>query len=132
VLKASQTFAFQLGESNSACIGTRILAFLSKMGQNRSPVTRDTLQLAITDAVRKSDPACEPFVGVVIERTAQSTPASNWAIRGIKFGKADQERSSRALKSVVESMQREFLLSEDTSTPERDAENSLCQKPRGR
>jgi hypothetical protein len=105
------------------------LAFLSKKGQNRNPVTRDILQLAITDAVRKSDPVCEPFVGVVIERTAQSTSASNWAIRGVKFGKADREKSSRALNGIVERMQREFLLSEDKPPSEKDAAKSLGQKP---
>jgi hypothetical protein len=103
------------------------LAFLRrKKTRNRNPATRNVLQSAITDAIRKSDPVCEAFIGVVIERTSQPGLASNWAIRGVKFGKADREKSSLALKSVVERMQREFLLSED-SRSEKDAANSPKQ-----
>jgi hypothetical protein len=37
----------------------------------------------------------------------------NWVIRGVKFGKADRKMANEALATVVERMQREFLLSDD-------------------
>jgi hypothetical protein len=97
-----------------------ILAFLTKKGPSRNPITREQLQSAITDAVRKSDPDCEPFVGVVIARAAQLGVASNWTIRGVKFGKADREKSNQALKSIVERMQLEFVISEEGPKAEKD------------
>jgi hypothetical protein len=97
-----------------------ILAFLTKKGQSRNPVTLEKLRSAIADAVKKSDLDCEPFIGVVIERLASPGVTSNWAIRGVKFGRADREKSNRALKSIVERMQLEFLLSDDSPEAEKD------------
>jgi hypothetical protein len=37
---------------------------------HRKRVSRETLEMVITDAVKKSDPQCEPFVGVLIEHHA--------------------------------------------------------------
>ena len=91
------------------------MAFLTKKGPSRDPVDRKKLESAIVDGVRKSDPDCEHFIGVVIERTALAAATSNWAIRGVKFGRADREKSNRALKSIVERMQLEFVLSEETA-----------------
>jgi hypothetical protein len=104
------------------------LVFLTKKGPQRKPVTREELQSVIADAVKKSDPVCGPFIGVVIERTAQSGVTSNWAIRGVKFGTADREKSSQALNSIVEILQREFLLSEDNPESEKDAAPSSIPK----
>jgi hypothetical protein len=70
--------------------------------------------LAISEAVKKAAPGCEEFVGVMVQ---QDRPKShldpNWAIRGVKFGKADRKVVDEALATVVERMQREFLLSDD-------------------
>ena len=101
-----------------------ILAFLTKKGQSRNPITLEKLRSAIVDAVKKSDPDCESFVGVVIERHASLGESSNWAIRGVKFGRADRDKSNRALKSIVERMQLEFLLSEDSPKAEKDKTSS--------
>ena len=81
---------------------------------NRNPVTRSDLQAAITDAVKKSAPGCEAFVGVIVQRaTPTSSVDANWTIRGIKFGAADRDKSSQAVAAIVERMQQEFKLSED-------------------
>jgi hypothetical protein len=107
------------------------LAFLAKKAPKRTGVTRDALQSAIAEAVRKSDPICGSFIGVVIERATQPGVDSNWTIRGVKFGRADREKCGQALKSIVERMQREFLLSEDGLKSEQDAANFPKQKPSG-
>lgn len=81
---------------------------------NRSPVSRERLQSAITEAVKRSEAGCEPFVGVVIRRqTPKSRLDPNWAIKGIRFGRADRAKSALAIGKIVERMQREFRLAED-------------------
>jgi hypothetical protein len=87
------------------------LAWLKESSDDRSSVSRDHLQSAITEAVRKADPDCEGFVGVVVRReTPKARLDANWAIRGVRFGKADRDKSSKALTTIVERMQREFVL----------------------
>jgi hypothetical protein len=77
-------------------------------------ISRKTLQSAITEAVKKSDPGCQLFVGVIVERTTpKSRFDANWEIKGIKFGKANRDKCSQALATIVERMQREFGLFED-------------------
>jgi hypothetical protein len=82
--------------------------------RNRNPTTRSDLQVAIAQAVKKSGPGCEAFVGVIVQRaTPTSSVDANWTVRGIRFGTADREKSSQALATIIERMQREFNLSED-------------------
>jgi len=70
--------------------------------------------LAITAAVRNSDPQCEPFVGVLIEhRAPKSGKDTNWAVKGIRFGKADRDKCSVVLAFVVRKMQGDFELLQD-------------------
>jgi hypothetical protein len=80
----------------------------------RASITISELELMIAEAVQKAASACEPFVGVIVQRT---TPASrsdvNWKLQGIKFGNADREIASEALKIIIERMQREFRLTEN-------------------
>jgi hypothetical protein len=65
------------------------------------------LQSAITEAVKKADPDCEAFVGVIVQReTPKARLDANWAIRGVRYG----EKCSKALTTIVERMQREFNL----------------------
>jgi hypothetical protein len=78
---------------------------------DRSSVSRDHLQSAITEAVKKADPDCEAFVGVIVQReTPKALLDANWAIRGVRFGKADRNKCGKALTTIVERMQREFIL----------------------
>jgi len=80
----------------------------------RVSMTSPEIELAIAEAVKKTAPGCEDFIGVVIRQT---TPKSrldvNWELRGIRFGKADREMVNEAVASVVERMQREFRLTEN-------------------
>jgi hypothetical protein len=70
-----------------------------------------TLGLAITAAVRKSNPLCENFIGVWIEAGAQtSRGGTSWSVKGIQFGKADREYCGPALATIVERMQKKYEL----------------------
>jgi hypothetical protein len=78
----------------------------------RASMLQDELQAAIVAAVREADPACEAFVGVVIERIDRDPDAmANWTIKGVKFGKADRAKASPILATIVERMQQKFDLS---------------------
>jgi hypothetical protein len=82
-----------------------------RRASDRKRVPRETLELAIAAAVKNSDPQCEPFVGVLIEHHApKSSEDTNWAIKGILFGKADRDKCSEALAFVVKKMQGKFVL----------------------
>ena len=81
---------------------------------HRKRVSRETLEMEITAAVKKSDPQCEPFVGVFIEdRAPRSREDTNWAIKGIRFGRAARDKCSAALVVVVDKMQHAFELRQD-------------------
>ena len=81
---------------------------------NRDLISRDEMQAAITEAVKKADPDCEAFVGVFVERTTRtSILEANWAVKGIKFGRADRSKAHDAVSRIVERMQCDFNLSND-------------------
>jgi hypothetical protein len=89
-----------------------------KSSDDRSSVSRDRLQSAITEAVKKADPDCEGFVGVIVQRESPKERLdANWAVKGVKFGKADRDKSSNALATIVERMQREFVLAPHVPSP---------------
>lgn len=87
-------------------------------GSNRSAnrlqsISRADLQSAIAEAVKKSDPVCECFVAVIIERvTPKSKLEANWDIKGIKFGLSDRAKSNEAIEAIVARMKREFVLAD--------------------
>jgi hypothetical protein len=65
---------------------------------NRALISRDEMQAAITEAVKKANPDCEAFVDVFVERTKRtSILGANWAVKGIKFGRADRSKAHDAL-----------------------------------
>jgi hypothetical protein len=75
----------------------------------REQIKSEALEVAIAMAVQRFDPRCEPFIGVFIERRApKSRDDTNWAIRGIKFGKAERENCNTALSVIIERLKREF------------------------
>ena len=83
----------------------------------RASILLDELQAAITAAVRKADPACEAFIGVVIEPLGRSSvEEANWAIKGVRFGKADRRKASSALETIVKRLQQEFDLPSNGSS----------------
>ena len=82
--------------------------------ERRVSITISEIELAITEAIKKSAPGCEDFIGVMVRHEKpKSRLDPNWVIRGVKFGKADRKMANEALATVVERMQREFLLSDD-------------------
>jgi hypothetical protein len=97
---------------------------LSKLDK-RSAVSRKRLESTVTEAV-KSALDCEAFVGVIIQRIEpKSRTDPNWAVRGVRFGKADRDKSGKVLATVVEQMQREFSLTDDQD----DAPQTKGAKP---
>jgi hypothetical protein len=72
------------------------------------------LELAIAEAVKKTGPGCQAFVGVIVRHVKpKSGFDDNWALRGVKFGRSDRETVNTALATIVERMRREFKLSKD-------------------
>jgi hypothetical protein len=87
---------------------------LGRLIDDRKPISREEIQAAITGAVRKADHDCGPFVGVIVGQTKRSSVAdANWAVRGIKFGRADRNKASDAVNRIVERLQCEFNLSDN-------------------
>ena len=85
---------------------------------HRKRVSRETLEMTITAAVKKSDPQCEPFVGVLIEHLAPKSPEdANWAIKGIRFGRAERAKCSAVLTIVVNKMRGKFELQQEEVGP---------------
>ena len=61
----------------------------------------------------------------VKDEIAKSRTDPNWAVRGVRFGKADRDKSGKVLATVVEQMQREFSLTDDQD----DAPQTKGAKP---
>jgi hypothetical protein len=71
------------------------------------------MERALADAVRTSHPECEAFVAVFVERVVPPWPdAANWALKGIKFGKADRGGCGSVLSDLVAARQQEFDVSD--------------------
>jgi hypothetical protein len=80
---------------------------------NRESISRDALQEAIRAGVMKADPSCESFIGVIVERlNPKSNEEPNWAVKGVRYGRADRDKAHVALTTIVERLQREFRLSD--------------------
>jgi hypothetical protein len=86
--------------------------------ERRDPITISELELAISEDIKNAAPGCEDFVGVIVRHETPKTHLDpNWAILGVKFGKADRKMANEALATVVERMQRVFLLSDAKRRP---------------
>ena len=80
-----------------------------QLARKRRSITRAALELAITEAVRQSDPQCKGLKGVIIERVVpKSSGGANWAVKGVKYGTAERDRCSAAISSCVQEVQRDF------------------------
>jgi hypothetical protein len=89
-----------------------MLSLARKRRSAREQIKCETLEVAIATAVKSFDPRCEPFVGVFVKRsTPKSDYDTNWAVRGVKFGKADRENCNAALSVIVERLKQEFEIS---------------------
>ena len=79
----------------------------------RKPVTREEIEQSLTAAVRACHPEFEDFAGVIIERIVPPAPGeANWAIKGIRFGKADRHRSGIILSYCVDEAQLKLELAD--------------------
>jgi hypothetical protein len=80
--------------------------------RKRRSIARAALELAILDAVRQSDPQCKALIAVIIERVVPKSPqGANWAVKGVKYGRAERDRCSGAISRYVEAVQRDFDIS---------------------
>jgi CspA family cold shock protein len=80
----------------------------------RKPITRIELEQSLANAVRSVGPECEAFVGVIIERVAPETSGgANWAIKGVRYGRTDRDRSEAALGIALHEQQLEYILSDE-------------------
>jgi hypothetical protein len=78
----------------------------------RKRITLAELEAALVEAVRARDAQCEGLVGIIVERASPASSAeANWAVKGVKYGKAKRERCDAALSVCVEEMQRQFEVS---------------------
>jgi hypothetical protein len=75
----------------------------------RRTITRSALEMAITSAVRNSDPECNIFVGVIVERIVSASRAeANWIVKGVKYGKADRSQCDAAMATILKPLRLEF------------------------
>ena len=83
--------------------------------KKRTWITRPALETALAGTVRASDPKCEGLIGILVERVVPgSADGANWAVKGVKYGKADREVCSAAISKSEEEGQREFEVSDWT------------------
>jgi cold shock protein len=87
-----------------------------QLKSKRTSITRAALELAIAERVRGSDPKCEGLIGIIVEREVPDSPgAANWAVKGVKYGKAERDRCSAAISDFLKEGQREFEVSDWSS-----------------
>jgi hypothetical protein len=83
------------------------------MPTTRKPITLKDLELAIAKAVRETDTDCEAFIGVFVERIVPKSRGNvNWAVRGVRCGKAERTRCHAAVAVIVERLQSEYVVSD--------------------
>jgi hypothetical protein len=101
-------------------MGDRVVSMSSESEQaQRTSINRKALEAAIAADVKTSNPSCEGFVGVVLERSSTVAGDANWAIKGIRFGRAERDKCNAAIISVVERMQRQYEVSDFVSVNSR-------------
>jgi hypothetical protein len=83
--------------------------------KKRTWITRAALESALAETVRASDPQCECLIEIIVERFVPgSADGANWAVKGVKYGKAEREPCSAAISKFVEESQSEFEVSDWT------------------
>lgn len=81
---------------------------------DRKSITREILERFLTDAVRKSAPECEGFVGVIVQRVMpEGLDGANWVVKGVKYGKADRSRCETVLGTSLREEQQNYVLVDD-------------------
>jgi hypothetical protein len=81
--------------------------------KKRTWIARAALESALAEHVRGSGPQCEGLIEIIVERVVPASPdGANWAVKGVKYGKAEREVCSDAIAKVVEEGKREFEVSD--------------------
>lgn len=79
----------------------------------RKPIARAALEQAIAEAIKTSHPQCQEFLGVIVERIAPALVGeANWAVKGVRYGRADRKLCGDVLANCVSERQLEFELSD--------------------
>lgn len=83
--------------------------------KKRTWIARAALESALAETVRGSDSRCEGLIEIIVERVVPGSPdGANWAVKGVKYGKAEREPCSAAISKFVEESQSEFEVSDWT------------------
>ena len=86
---------------------------MEQPAKKRTWIARAALESALAENVRGSDPQCEGLIEIIVERVVPVSPdGANWAVKGVKYGKAEREACNAAISKVVEEGQREFEVSD--------------------
>lgn len=92
--------------------GMRVLR-AAQPSRKRTSISRAALELALAEAVRRRDPRCEGFMGIFVERVVPGSPdGANWAVKGVRYGKAERMSCNAAISTCVEEGQLEFEVSD--------------------
>jgi cold shock CspA family protein len=84
---------------------------------SRKSIASASLERTLTAAVRKVAPECEAFVGVIVERIVpEAADGANWAIKGVRYGKADRRKCESALCAAFRDNQQKYLLADDDAS----------------
>jgi len=84
-----------------------------ELTKKRTWIARAALESALAENVRRGDPQCGGLIEIIVERVVPASPdGANWAVKGVKYGKAEREVCSAAISKVVEEGQREFEVSD--------------------
>ena len=87
----------------------------SLMPTKRKLITRTALQSVIVNAVRETGAECEALIGVFVERVVPKSRGDvNWAVKGVQYGKAEREKCAAAISVVVERLQHEYVIEDET------------------
>jgi hypothetical protein len=83
------------------------------MPTTRKPITLKDLELVIAKAVRETDTDCEALIDVFVERIVPKSRGDvNWAVRVVRYGKAERTRCHAAVAVIVERLQSEYIVSD--------------------
>jgi hypothetical protein len=79
----------------------------------RTKIARATLEQALAEAVRDSDPECERLVSIIIERVVPTVSGGpNWALKGVKYGNAPRGACDAEISRCVQEGQADFEISD--------------------
>ena len=75
-------------------------------------VIPSALERVLAERIRASDQKCEGFLKGFIEHVVPTSQAPNWAVKGVKYGKAERDKCHAAITRCIEESQLEFEISD--------------------